>query len=172
VIRRRHLLWSALAVVLVAALAFGTGGFTSASMDRGANIGFAPNDQALVSVWDPGAGGTTEPPEFPGEDPIQQDETASKIIVVKNRLSSNIDLQVTDRTGSSIDVDGNYANLAPGEIAPIEAAIDCNGHTGSTNALLTIRASTDGGEFTAIIPFKTTVVCLHPPKTAGNSTTP
>jgi hypothetical protein len=170
--RTRRVLWAALAVASVSALVFGTGGFSAATVDRGVSMVVSDHDRALVSIWDPG-GPTPEPPSYAGEDPITPNDTRVKLLVIENRFRDQaLDVRVTERSGSPVAVDGGYDGLSPEQIAPISADVDCNGHHGRVDALLTVEATAVDGGFESTIVYDASVVCPAPepsPTTAQSS---
>jgi hypothetical protein len=160
--RRRRIAWLLLAVVSLSALVAGTGGFDTAVVDRGVSLVVSDHERALISIWDPG-GSSPEPPQYPGEDPVTRDDTRVKLLVVENRVSDQtLDLRVTERPDSPIEVDGSYDGLASGETTPVMADVDCNGHHGRVDALLTVEATTPDGGFESTIRYDASVVCPDP----------
>jgi hypothetical protein len=163
--RARRAVWLLLGAVSVLALVVGTGGFSTAAVDRGVSIAVADHDRALVSVWDPG-GASAEPPRYQGEDPVTPEGTRVKLVVVENRFDAGpIDLRVTERAASPVSVDGSYEGLASGEVAPVVADVDCDGHHGRTEVPLTVHATAVNGEFESEIRYDASVVCPDPTPT-------
>ena len=163
--RRTRLLWVALAILSVSALVFGTGGFSAATADRNVSVAASSHDRALVSIWDPG-GASPEPPTYAGEDPVTPNDTRVKLLVIENRAGHALDVQVTERAGSPVSVDGGYDGLRSGERRPIVADVDCNGHHGRTDALLEVRAVAEDGGFESVIAYDARVRCASPTPTA------
>lgn len=158
---RKHRWLLALAVAS-ALLVVSAGGFSEGAVQREVTVSVAQQDRAVVSIWDPGAGGTgPEPPRYPGEDPITPNETRGKILVVENRfgVGQSVSLSVTDREDSLIDIEGEYATLSAAEITPIYATVDYNGETGPVETPLGLRVTVDGSSVTAIINTRAVVVC-------------
>jgi hypothetical protein len=166
---RRRLLWAGLAVLSVSALVFGTGGFNAAMADRNVSIAASSHDRALVSIWDPG-GASAEPPAYAGEEPVTPNDTRVKLLVVENRMSDQtLDVQVTERAGSPVSIDGQYEGLDSGSLVPLVADVDCNGHHGRTAALLEVRAVAEDGGFKSVIAYDASVNCASPTPTATAS---
>jgi hypothetical protein len=160
--RRRRLVWAGLAVLSVSALVFGTGGFGAAVADRNASIATSPHDRALVSIWDPG-GASSEPPMYAGEEPVTPNDTRVTLLVVEHHLrGQRLDVSVTDRAGSPVSVVGNADGVEHGDVTPVVADVDCNGHHGRTEALLELRAVAEDGGFESVIDFDATVRCASP----------
>jgi hypothetical protein len=164
--RRTRLLWAGLAVLSVSALVFGTAGFGATTADRNVSIAASSHDRALVSIWDPG-GESPEPPAYAGEEPVTQNDTRVKLLVIENRMPDHtLDVRLTERAGSPVSVDGRDRELDSGTIVPLVADVDCNGHHGRTDALLEVRAVADGGGFESVIRYDASVTCPEPASTA------
>lgn len=176
--RRRLLL------VVVAALALAllvpTGSFSVATIDRGVNVAVSPNEQAIVSIWD-GGGATPEPPQFQGEDPVTNADDRVRVLVVQNNFEqSTVDVHVASDAGSPVVVDGVARSVAPGEVAPVRATVDCAGQEGRIFVPLTLHVVGVDGDVEAVIEYTASVVCAGedadganaasdaPASTAGN----
>jgi hypothetical protein len=165
--RRRRLVWAGLAVLSVSVLVFGTGGFGAAVADRNAAIATSPHDRALVSLWDPG-GASPEPPMYAGEEPVTPNDTRVTVLVVEHHLrGQRLDVGVTERAGSPVSVVGSADGVEHGDVTPVVADVDCNGHHGRTDALLEVRAVAEGGGVEAVIAFDASVRCASPAPTAA-----
>jgi hypothetical protein len=165
--RGGRLVWAALVVAAVTTLVLGTGGFSVATLDRGVTMAVSDHDHALVSVWDPG-GDSPEPPRYAGEDPVTSNDTTVRVLVIENRFTDEtLDVAVTERPESPVAVEGSHDGLGPGDVAPITAEVECNGHEGRVDALLTVEATAVGGGFEGEIDYDASVVCPGP--TAGQA---
>ena len=167
---RRRLL-----VVVVAALALAllvpTGSFSAGTMDRGVNVVVSPDEQAIVSIWDVG-GPTPEPPRFQGEDPVTNGDDRVRVLVVQNNFErSTVDVHVASDAGSPVVVDGVVRSVAPGELAPVRATVDCAGHQGRVFVPLTIHVVGVDGDVEAIIEYSASVVCEGQDTSNENSAT-
>jgi hypothetical protein len=156
-------------VTAASALILGSGGFSAAQVDRGVSVSAADHDEAVVSLWDPGA---ERPPDHAGEDPVTGSET--KVLVVQNRLDEPIHVTVTDREGSLVDVAGSVdevdSRLGHDPVVPVEATVDCRGYHGEQSVPLLVEFRTTDGTVGGEIRYDATVEC--PPESAqtGNST--
>lgn len=161
--RRRRLL-VVLAAVTVLSTVIGTAGFGGTSLQRSVSVSVADDDRAVVSIWDVGTDGTGGGYHgYAQEEPVLDNGSTVNVIVVKNRFSFHtLHVDVDHRDGSPVAVDGEPVTFAPGGVAPIEASVDCNGHTGETTALLVIRAYSEDGTFETAIDYRTSVVCGGP----------
>lgn len=158
-------LWLLAALSVVAMLTIGSGGYSSASMDRGVSVGVAGHQDAAVSLWDPGAHG-----DVPHEDPVTATDSRTTLFLVQNRFPD-----------TAIDVTARVAEAPPGvrvtaiETAslpagvptrePIRGTVHCGGQHGPTRVLLDVTAS--GSGLRASISFPVTVVCATPPPSSG-----
>jgi len=169
---RRNHLWVVLAVVAAFGFAVGTVGVETAAMDRGVSATVSDHDRSLVTLWDPGAGTRGRAPEairsagLAGEDPVTEDGAWTRVLVVQNCFTDRwivVDATVVD-VPSGLDV-GPFdpVTLAPGEVAPLGAPVQCGTNTGPATITLRVRASND--QFEGVIAFDATVVCAVPPST-------
>ena len=161
----RQLVWGAVLLVVLSTLVAGTGGFSAASAERPATIAVAPtHGDALVSIWDPGAGGAGgEPPMYAGEEPVPADGAVVTVVVVRNRFTERtLDFTVSDRDGSPVGVTGRRDDVAAGAVVPVDAAVDCRGHHGRVDVPLEVTATAADGSFRAYVNFRAAVVCPAP----------
>jgi hypothetical protein len=173
--RRRAVLATALAAVALSALVFGTGGYSTATMDRGVAVTVADHDQAVVTLWDPGVGSAGQPPlvvaraGLAGEDPVTREGEPVRVVAVVNRFedqSITVDASV-DASPTGVDV-GPFepVRLAPGAVGALEAPVECGNVSGPAGVTLRVRVV--GGQLSGVITYRPTIVCATP---NGTSTT-
>ena len=155
---RRRLLVVVLAVGMVAMLA-PTGAVSVASLDRSIAFDVATNEDAHVSVWDPG-GASPEPPRYAGENPVVGGQDVIHLLVVRNGFTSGpVDVRVAHRAGSRVAVDGGTTDVAHGDVVPVRAAVDCRGRTGRTSVPVVVHVSAVHGDVETNIRIDVGVVC-------------
>lgn len=151
---RRRLLWGLLAVALVSGVVFDTGGFDTASMDRGVSVGVAATqERGLVAL---------EAPASDGVEPSVQTNTdgTATLVVVRNRFDDqHLDVVVTDRAGSPLTVDWSRRNLAPGESAAVVVPLDCSAVGGTVEIPLDVRVDATDGSVEGDLAHTVTVTC-------------
>lgn len=176
---RSRLLVLVLAAGLLTALVLGTSGFTSSSMNRPVAVTVSDNDQALVTLWNPGSEGGPAPAaiDAAGLDqsaPVTTDGQVVTVVGVVNRFENRtitVEANVTDAPPGVIVGSLGPVTLGPGAAAPLEAPVTCGSYTGPASIGLTVRAYNDG--FEGVIGFRSTVVCSvsQPMSTATDPTT-
>ncbi|WP_227133837.1 hypothetical protein [Halorubellus salinus] len=155
---RRWILALVVAVGVVVMLA-PTGSVSVASIDRSIAFDVATNEDAHVSVWDPG-GASPEPPKYAGEKPVVGGQDAVRLLVVRNGFTSGpVDVSVAHRAGSRVAVDGGTTGVAHGDVVPVRAAVDCRGRTGRVSVPVVLQVSAVHGDVETTIRMDVDVVC-------------
>lgn len=165
-----RLLWTTVGVAVAMGLLMSTGGFSVASMDRGVSISIAEHDDAMVSIWDPG-GPTPEPPMYPGENPVTPPGESVTVIVIQNNLNERIDVSVRAASTSPVSVNGGVSDVAPGEVVPVTATVDCSdvSERAPVTVPLIVQVETVGPSFESTIDFDARIVCAGAPGNASNA---
>ena len=168
----RRVLWATLGAVVLSAVVLGTGGFSSASIDRPVAVTVSDHDRALVTLWDPGAGGDGRPPQriasagLNGEDPVTSDGQLTRVVTVQNRFPDRaitVDATV-EESPPGVEV-GSFdpVDLGPGDAGALTAPVDCGDADGPVDVTIEVTASND--HFRGVISYETTVVCATPDPT-------
>lgn len=156
-----RLLAALLGLVVATSLVFGTGGFSAASLERGVEIGVAPDHgQAIISLWNPGdEPGSTQ---MDTANQVTADGDGVPILVVKNRFSDSVDVTVRAHEGSVVAIEGSHDNLAPESMVTISGEVDCQSVSGVTDVPLVVSVNSRDGSFAGVIDYSTTVHCSPP----------
>lgn len=157
-VARRRLLLLLLGVA-IAGLLVPTGGFSSTSMTRGVAVSVADHEDAVVAIWDPG-GPSPEPPLNPGEKPVRSPGDPVVVLVIENRFGSRtLDVRVTDRARSPVDVSGGVTDVDASGIADVSATVDCNGARGRVTVPLELTVRSADGDVAGTIHYTASLVC-------------
>ncbi len=90
---------------------------------------------------------------------------------MKNQFTDQtIDVDVTAREDSPLDVSGELRGLGPGQSAVVDATVQCNGRTGELSVPLELDVHSDGG-IDAYLNYTAIVVCTVPSTETTQSTT-
>jgi hypothetical protein len=161
-----------LGAVVLSTLVLGTGGFSTASIDRPVAVTVSDHDRSLVTLWDPGAGGDGPPPRriasagLAGEDPVTSDGQTTRIVAVQNRFSDRsitVDATVAESPPGVSVGSFDSVDLGPGDAGALRAPVDCGDSDGPVDVTLDVTASND--HFTGVISYEATVVCATPDPT-------
>jgi hypothetical protein len=165
-------------VVVLAALVLGTGGFSTASMDRSVAVTVSDHHRALVTLWDPGAGGDGPPPRqivsagLDGEDPVTRDGQTTRVVAVQNRFTDRaitVDATVEESPPGVAVGPFDPVDLGPGDAAALNAPVNCGDSDGPVDVTLEVTASNN--HFTGVISYEATVVCATPTPDEASTTT-
>lgn len=143
-----------------------SGSLSAATLDRDASVGVAPHENAVVAIWDPG-GASTEPPAYPGEDPVKSPEDVVRVLVVENNFETAGDVHVTDAADADVEVDATARTVRAGAIAPVRGTVDCNGARGPTTVPVRVTFVDAADSIRVVVEYDVTVRCAGPPDDAA-----
>jgi hypothetical protein len=168
--------WLLVATFAALALAFGTGGFSAAELDRGVSVAVVDHEDAFVGLADPGSQGTRPdwPDEWsPREEPVTVENQRVALFGVYNRFGDTT-LRVTARVpdGTSPDVSAvSTTHVAPRRTGLVSGTVDCGQLSGRSHHEVDLTVVVDGtdGGFHGTIDYTVTVLCASAGKTPETS---
>jgi hypothetical protein len=162
-----------IALLAATTLIVGSGGFSAASADRGLSVAVAQNEDASLSLWDPGARTTGGPPPAwarynrlvgasTGEDPERV-----RLVAVRNAFPGatlTVDARLAHSVTGVTVTDVDRAILTPGEATALSATVQCP--PAATRRLpLTVNATSESIETS--VRFDVVVTCPSPGSASG-----
>jgi hypothetical protein len=153
-------IWLLVAAVAALALATGTGGFSTAQMDRSMTVNVASPENAYVGLYDPGANAAPEWASDYTNGSVTADGDVPLLVVHNQFDDRSLEVTVTLEDGAEVSDLGPYEfDLHSGDKRVIHADTTCEGEDTSASVDLRITANSMEESMHATITHTVEIPC-------------